>query len=244
MIRVGVSGGAGRLGRVLADAIDAADDLDLRCVYAPGHADEGFAVAAEAMAECEVVVEVTNPDVVMDNLDRWRSFGCHTVVGTSGFDAARLESLRNRWRDTAARCLVVPNFALGAVLMMRFAAMAAPHFEGAEIVELHHAGKRDAPSGTALATAARMRRAAQVDRSDDPPARGMDVDGVAVHSVRLPGLVAHQQVMLGNPGELLTITHDTNDRTAFVPGALLAIRRVGDLDEPVTVGLDRLIFDD
>lgn len=224
MISVGVSGAAGRMGRLVAEAVGPADDLELVGLYAPGHAGETVAgrVCTDDPADlagADVVVEVTVPDVVMDNLERWRVAGSHVVVGTSGFDEARIERLRRTWGSGPPNCLVVPNFSIGAVLMMRFAAEAAPHFAAAEIVELHHAAKVDAPSGTALATAAAM---------------GGDVP---IHSVRLPGLIAHQEVLLGSEGQVLTIRHDTTDRRSFIPGVLTAVRSVARL-HGVTVGLD------
>jgi 4-hydroxy-tetrahydrodipicolinate reductase len=227
VIAVGVSGAAGRMGRLVAEAVRDADDMELVGLYAPGHAEDTVAGQActddpDALATAEVVVEVTRPEVVMGNLDTWRKAGAHVVVGTSGFDQARLAQLDESWGSGPPNCLVVPNFSIGAVLMMRFAAEAAPHFDAAEIVEMHHATKVDAPSGTALATAAAM---------------GGDVP---IHSVRLPGLVAHQEVVLGSEGQTLTIRHDTTDRRSFMPGVLTAIRAVGDLPG-VTVGLDRLL---
>lgn len=227
MIRVGVSGAAGRMGRLVAGAIVASPDLELAGLYAPGHGSEqiaGYAAsdAPDALAEAEVVVEVTLPDVVMGNLRRWREFGAHAVVGTSGFDESRLTELRKMWGSGPPNCLIVPNFSIGAVLMMRFAAEAAAHFEAAEIIEMHHAGKVDAPSGTAVATSEVMG------------------GGVPIHSIRLPGLVAHQAVILGSDGQTLTIRHDTTDRASFMPGVLAAIRGVAGLPG-VTVGLDHLL---
>lgn len=227
MIAVGVSGAAGRMGRLVAEAVAAATDMTLVGLYAPGHAGERIAGLdcaddPRSLAGADVVVEVTRPAVVMDNLERWRADGSHAVVGTSGFDDARLDDLRNRWGSGPPNCLVVPNFSIGAVLMMRFAAEAARHFDAAEIVELHHSAKVDAPSGTAVATA-----------------RGMGGD-VPIHSIRLPGLVAHQAVILGADGEILTIRHDTTDRRSFMPGVLASVRAVGELPG-VTVGLDRVL---
>ena len=251
MTRVGVSGAAGRMGRLVAEAVAAVPDLELVAGYDPygaGQVAGGIAVTGDpaALEAAEVVVEFTNPAVVMENLARWAGMGRHAVVGTSGFDAARLEALRALWRGPG-NCLVVPNFSIGAVLMMRFAAQAAPHFAAAEIVELHHDRKADAPSGTALATAAGMaaaggRQERAVTAAETlPGARGAAAQGVPVHAVRLPGLLAHQEGLLGSPGETLTIRHDTTDRAAFLPGVLLAIRRVGSLSDPVTVGLEALL---
>jgi 4-hydroxy-tetrahydrodipicolinate reductase len=227
VIRVGISGAAGRMGRLIVAAVSGEADLQLVGLYAPGHAGEiihGVVCSEDpaAVADTDVVVEVTRPDVVLENLDRWRAQGTHVVVGTSGFDAGRLQALRDNWGAGPPNCLVVPNFSIGAVLMMRFAAQAAPYFQGAEIVELHHAAKVDAPSGTAVATAEAM---------------GGDVP---IHSVRLPGLVAHQEVILGSQGQTLTIRHDTTDRSSFMPGVLVSIRAVSDLPG-VTVGLDQLL---
>ncbi|MGH8874083.1 MAG: 4-hydroxy-tetrahydrodipicolinate reductase [Acidimicrobiia bacterium] len=240
MIRVGVSGAAGRMGRLVAQTVAEADGLELGGRYAPGH---GFDDPS-ALAGCEVVVEFTRPEVVMGNLRRWRDFGCHVVVGTSGFDEDRLAGLAGWWGEDPPNCLICPNFSIGAVLMMGFAETAARFFQGAEIVELHHEGKADAPSGTALSTAQRVgARLAGREAGHSGGivgVRGSRVSGVPVHSVRLPGLVAHQEVLFGNPGELLTIRHDSTDRASFLPGVLLAIRRVAELPG-VTVGLEALL---
>jgi 4-hydroxy-tetrahydrodipicolinate reductase len=193
-----------------------------------------------------VVVEFTRPDVVMENLRRWRDLGIHAVVGTSGFDEARLTEVREIWGSGPPNCLIVPNFSIGAVVMMRLAELAAPHFRAAEIIELHHDRKADAPSGTAVATAGRIAAAAEQQRDVESTeliagARGAEVAGVPIHAVRLSGLVAHQEVLLGGEGETLSIRHDTTDRAAFMPGVLLAVRRVAGLSEPVTVGLEPLL---
>jgi 4-hydroxy-tetrahydrodipicolinate reductase len=231
------------MGRLMVEALEAESDLELCGRYAPGHGHDDPA----ALAGCEVVVELTRPDVVMENLRRWREMGLHAVVGTSGFDGKRVAEVRAFWGSGPPNCLIVPNFSVGAVLMMRLAETAAPFFAAAEVVELHHDRKADAPSGTASATAERLAAAMGTQRrhtdstESAPGARGADLEGVRVHSVRLPGLVAHQEVLLGNPGETLTIRHDTTDRAAFLPGILLAIRRVADLPSPVTVGLDALL---
>lgn len=240
VIRVGVSGAAGRMGMLTCEAAEATPDLELSARFAPGH---GFDDAL-ALDDCDVVVEFAPTDLVMANLRMWREMARHVVVGTSGFDGIRLRELREMWGQGPEKCLVVPNFSVGAVLMMSLAERAAPFFSAAEIVELHHDRKADAPSGTALATAARMKpsgaRAAE-SKESVPGARGAEVGGVWVHSIRLPGLLAHQEVLLGNPGEVLTIRHDTNDRTAFVPGILLAIRSVASLEPGVSVGLEGLM---
>ncbi len=250
MTRVAVSGAAGRMGRLVAEAVAAAPDLELAALYDPGGAGEsvaGLEVAAdpEVVAGADVVVEFTHPSVVLENLDRWRRAGLHAVVGTSGFDAARLAEVRAAWGDGPPNCLVAPNFAIGAVVLMRFAELAAPHFAAAEVLELHHDGKADAPSGTALATAERIAAAAAQSRAVAGTelvagARGADVAGVPVHAVRLPGLVAHQEVLFGAEGQTLSLRHDTVDRRAFIPGVLLAVRRIA-ATPGVTVGLEPLL---
>ncbi|MCP4965385.1 MAG: 4-hydroxy-tetrahydrodipicolinate reductase [bacterium] len=251
MTRVGVSGAAGRMGKLVAETIAYATGFELAALYDPNA--EGIEVAGlkvsatpEVMMDTDVVVEFTNPDVVMENLKRWHALQRHAVVGTSGFGDERLAELESFWEAGAGNCLVVPNFSIGAVVMMRLAEIAAPHFDAAEVIEMHHDRKADAPSGTATATASRIAKAAAQKREVESKelvdgARGADVDGVPVHAVRLPGLVAHQAVMLGGMGETLTIRHDTTDRQAFMPGVVLAVRKVGDLPLPVTVGLDPLL---
>jgi 4-hydroxy-tetrahydrodipicolinate reductase len=251
MIRVGVSGAAGRMGRLVAAAVDADPDLDLAALYDPESAGvevAGRTVAGDpdALATVEVVVEFTRPDVVMGNLEAWRAAGLHAVVGTSGFDAARIDLVRSAWGEGPPNCLIVPNFSIGAVVMMRLSEIAAPHFRAAEVVERHHDAKADAPSGTAIATAERIAASAEQHRATEsrelvPGARGAAVSGVPVHAVRLPGYVAHQEVVFGGPGETLTIRHDTTDRGAFMPGVLLAVRSVAGLPDPVTVGLEPLL---
>ena len=239
------------MGRLVAGAVATASDLELIAAYDPGH--HGDAVSGltitddpKAVSDATVVVEFTTPAVVMDNLAAWRAAGVNAVVGTSGFDAERLAALRTAWGSGPPNCLVVPNFSIGAVLMMRFAELAAPHFAASEIVELHHDQKVDAPSGTALGTAARIvaaggRQERRVESTEAVAGvRGGDV-GVPVHSIRLPGLLAHQEVLFGTAGETLTIRHDSTDRVSFLPGVLLAVRGVGGLGQPVTVGLDGLL---
>ncbi len=248
---VAVSGAGGRMGRLVAETVDAAADLELGALFDPGHVGDvmaGRAICAdpEELASADAVVEFTEPDVVVANLDRWRSLGLHAVVGTSGFDRDRLETVRGRWGDGPPNLLIVPNFSIGAVLMMRLAEIAAPHFAAAEVIELHHDRKVDAPSGTAIATAERIAHTAEQQRAVESTelisgARGAAVGGVPVHAVRLPGLVAHQQVLFGGIGETLSIRHDTTDRTAFMPGVLAAIRAVANLKDPVTVGLDAVL---
>jgi 4-hydroxy-tetrahydrodipicolinate reductase len=239
-LKVGVSGAFGRMGMLTCEAVESVTDLELAARYAPGH---GFD-DARALSGCDVIVEFSRPDVVMDNLAQWRKLDAHVVVGTSGFDSQRIEAVGRLWADSAHNCLVVPNFSLGAVVMMWMAEKVSEYFTAAEVIEFHHDRKSDAPSGTAIATAERMHPAGTraVESTESlAGARGAEVDGVWIHSVRLPGLLAHQEVVLGNQGEVLTIRHDTTDRVAFVPGILIAIRSVGNLSGGVTVGLEPLL---
>ena len=251
MTKIGVSGAAGRMGRLTAETIAYATGFELVAAYDPDGAGQqvaGVEISAtpEVMLDADVVVEFTNPEVVMDNLRRWHTMGRHAVVGTSGFGEARLAEVDAFWDGTGGNCLIVPNFSIGAVVMMRVAEIAAPHFDAAEVIEMHHDRKADAPSGTAIATAQRIAAAGEQKRAVEGEelvtgARGAAVDGVPVHAVRLPGLVAHQAVMFGGMGETLTVRHDTTDRQAFMPGVVLAVRKVADLPLPVTVGLDALL---
>jgi 4-hydroxy-tetrahydrodipicolinate reductase len=239
------------MGSLVAEAVCAADGLELGPLYDPGHGGDEVAGSVitervDTMVAADVVVEFTEPGVVMGNLARWRSLGLHAVVGTSGFDQDRLDALTRQWGSGPPNCLVVPNFSIGAVVMMRLSEIAAPHFAAAEVIEMHHDHKADAPSGTAIATAGRISRAAGQHRAVESVeltagARGADVDGVPVHAVRLPGLIAHQEVLFGSTGETLTIRHDTTDRGAFMPGVLAAVRAVVDLEAPVTVGLEPIL---
>jgi 4-hydroxy-tetrahydrodipicolinate reductase len=247
------------MGRTVCEAIAAAEDLTLHSAIDPGAAGsevEGVAVVP-SLAELqdggglrgtamEVAVDFTHASAVMGNAEWCLSHGIHVVIGTTGLTAETLERLGELSSTGAANAFVAPNFALGAVLMMRFAAQAARHFDAAEVIELHHDGKADAPSGTAIATAraiAQERAGGWVAPGGDdahPGARGADVDGVRVHGVRLPGLLAHQEVIFGGPGQTLTIRHDTTDRTAFMPGVLMAIRAVASRPG-LTIGLDSLL---
>jgi 4-hydroxy-tetrahydrodipicolinate reductase len=248
MIQVGVLGARGRMGGTVVQAVTGADDLTVAA-----QVDEGD--ARDPLLPCDVVVDFTRPDVVLDNLRWCIGHGLNTVVGTSGFGDERLAQVRD-WLAPATdarpdvRVLIVPNFSVGAVLMMRFAQQAARFFDSAEVIELHHAAKADAPSGTALRTAAMIADARKdaglgpppdATTSELPGARGTVVDGIHVHSVRVAGLVAHQEVLLGGHGETLTIRHDSLDRASFMPGVLLAARRVGTLPPGLTVGLDALL---
>jgi len=249
MLRVGVSGAAGRMGGAVAARIGADPEFVVGGLFDPaGGQVGGMAISTEpdTIEGCDVVVEFTNPSVVMDNLATWRRMGVHAVVGTSGFTEERITAVRTSWGGGPPNCLIVPNFSIGAVLMMRFAEMAAPHFDAAEIVELHHDRKADAPSGTAVATASRIAEANPEQRraveSSElvPGARGASIKGIPVHAVRLPGLLAHQEVLFGAAGEILRIRHDTIDRSSFLPGVLLAVRGIGELPG-VTVGLDAVL---
>jgi 4-hydroxy-tetrahydrodipicolinate reductase len=249
--KVAVSGAGGSMGRLVAATVSAADDLELGALYDAYHNGEEIlegTITDDPMkvAGADIVVEFTEPRAVMGNLRRWQEYGVHAVVGTSGFTEFRFEELRKFWGAGPPNCLVAPNFSIGAVLLMRFAEMAAPHFAAAEVIELHHDRKADAPSGTALATAKRMRDAgspgdrAVVAEELEAGARGANLDGINVHAVRLPGLLAHQEVILGDAGQTLTLRHDSSDRVSFMPGVLLAVRAIEDLPG-VTVGIDGLL---
>lgn len=252
--KIGISGAPGKMGRLTIEALGAVDDLEISALYAPGHDGEdvlGHTCSGEpeALGECDVVIELTNPQVAPDNVRRWKDLGSHVVIGTSGYGAGQVAELTAEWDRSDQRCLVVPNFSIGAVLMMRFAELAAPHFASAEIIEMHHHDKPDAPSGTALNTAARMgaaRAAAGIEphergQESASGALGAEVEGVVVHSLRTHGAVAHQEVVLGGTGQYLSIRHDTTDYVAFAPGIVLALRSVASLEQPVTVGLDGLL---
>jgi len=241
-IRVGVLGARGKVGQAICAAVQAADDLELVATVDKDDSLESF-----TESNTQVVVDFTNPDVVMGNLKFLVERGIHAVVGTTGFDEGRLDEVRG-WLAGRPETgvLIAPNFAIGAVLSMRFAEQAARFFDSVEVIELHHPNKVDAPSGTAYRTAgliAAARDKAGVGRSPDATtqelegARGADVDGVRVHSVRLAGLVAHQEVLFGTQGETLTIRHDSIDRSSFAPGVLLGVREIANRPG-LTVGLD------
>jgi 4-hydroxy-tetrahydrodipicolinate reductase len=249
VIRVVVAGAAGRMGETVCTAVTGAEDMELI-----GRADPALGTSLTEMLQApqpsgppDVVVDFTRPDVALGNALACVRAGVHVVIGTTGFDVDELRSAyaagdeatyeeegsesgaRRKQGRPRANVLVAPNFAIGAVLMMRFAAEAARHMQKAEIIELHHDRKLDAPSGTAARTAKLM---AAASGGPEPP----------IHSVRLPGLVAHQEVILGDLGQTLTIRHDSIDRESFMPGVLLAVRRVGELEESPAVGLERLLF--
>jgi 4-hydroxy-tetrahydrodipicolinate reductase len=253
--RVGVVGARGRVGSEVCRAVAQADGLVLAACVArdTGTGDLGQPISAsiEALAEerVEVVVDFTHPDAVMDNLQWCIEHGIHSVVGTTGFTEERLGRVRDWVSGGDANVLIAPNFGVGAVLMMHFAQLAAPYFDSVEIIELHHPNKVDAPSGTARRTAelvagARTRLAPAPDATMPAQtldgARGATVAGVPVHSIRLAGLVAHQQVLLGGTGETLTIRHDSMDRSSFMPGVLLAVRSIADRPG-LTIGIESLL---
>jgi 4-hydroxy-tetrahydrodipicolinate reductase len=216
VLRVAVAGAAGRMGATTCDAVSGAEDMEL-----VGRADPALGVdVQDVLGDADVLVDFTRPDTALENIRLAVAAGVHAVVGTTGFDLDAVAAFPGD-----GKVLVAPNFAIGAVLMMRFAAEASRIMAKAEIIELHHDRKLDAPSGTAARTAELM-------------------DGdVPIHSVRLPGLVAHQEVILGDVGQTLTIRHDSTDRTSFMPGVLLAVRRVGTLERSPVVGLEHLLFD-
>jgi 4-hydroxy-tetrahydrodipicolinate reductase len=223
MIRVVASGAAGRMGQAVCEAVEGAEDMEL-----VARADPALGVElAEALDGADVVVDFTTPETAVANARACLERGTHAVVGTTGFD---LEQLREAAESATAgaNCLVAPNFAIGAVLLMEVAQRIAPHMPECEIVELHHDKKLDAPSGTAKRTAELIREAG--GNVHEP-----------IHSVRLPGLVAHQEVVFGGEGQTLSVRHDSIDRRSFMPGVLLAVRGVGALPEPFTVGLEKLL---
>jgi 4-hydroxy-tetrahydrodipicolinate reductase len=244
-LKVGVLGAQGKVGSVVCAAVDGAEDMELVAAV-----DQDDDIADVVAGGAEAVVDFTRPDVVMDNLEFCIDHGIHAVVGTTGFDEARLEQVR-AWleRSPETGVLIAPNFSIGAILMMRFAAEAARFYESVEIVELHHPDKVDAPSGTARRTAelvAAARREAGLALPPDATstglqgARGAVVDGIHVHGLRVRGLVAHQEVLLGGLGETLTIRHDSLDRASFTPGVLLGLRRIGS-SPGLTVGLEAFL---
>lgn len=252
MIDVLVVGAKGRMGAITAATVAGQADMRLAGLvdpsYAPGEASPApaFRSVSQALAEVKpaVAVEFSTPASVFENAGLLLGAGVHTVVGATGLTAQQVAQLAQTARSAGANLLVAPNFSVGAVLLMRFAREAARHYERAEIIELHHEAKVDAPSGTALRTASLMAEAAGSRLRPAPassaPSRGLADGVVSIHSVRLPGLVAHQEVLLGATGELLTLRHDSLSRESFMPGVLLAVRNVALLEE-VTVGLENLL---
>jgi 4-hydroxy-tetrahydrodipicolinate reductase len=242
-MRVAVLGAKGKVGATMVKAVADAPDLELSA-----QVDAGDPLSMLTDTGTEVVIDFTHPDVVMDNLNFLIDNGIHAVVGTTGFTEERITQV-HIWLSARpdVAVLIAPNFAIGAVLTMHFAKQAARHFESVEVIELHHPHKADAPSGTAVRTATLIAEA----RKGMPPnpdatstgldgARGADVDGVPVHSIRLAGLIAHQEVLFGTEGETLTIRHDSMDRTSFVPGVLLGVRKVAERPG-LTVGIEPLL---
>jgi 4-hydroxy-tetrahydrodipicolinate reductase len=262
-IRVGVFGAGGRMGRAVAHAIHAADGLELVAAVDPsfeginvsevtGIEEKHFSVVSDPMSlvangdpTVDVMVDFTHIDAARRNLDFCADHGIHAVVGTSGFTENDHGAIGTRF--TKSNCLIAPNFAIGAVLMIRFAELAAPFFDTAEIIELHHDAKVDAPSGTAVATAERL-ASTDATWSDDPTtsetiagARGAKGPaGIPIHSVRMRGMIAHQEILLGTTGQTLSLRHDSYDRSSFMPGVVLAVRRIGQVSG-LTVGLDRIL---
>ncbi|MBS1860885.1 MAG: 4-hydroxy-tetrahydrodipicolinate reductase [Actinobacteria bacterium] len=222
MTKVAVSGAAGRMGQTVCEAVEGAADLELS-----GRADPSLGVAlAEVLGDADVVVDFSIPDTALANVEECLAAGVHVVVGTTGFDLDAARAAAAKW--ASANCFVAPNFAIGAVLMMVAAQTIAPHMPEAEIIELHHDKKLDAPSGTAARTAELIEAAG--GHVHQP-----------IHSVRLPGLVAHQEVIFGGAGQTLRVRHDSIDRHSFMPGVLLAARKVGELPDHFTVGLEKLL---
>ena len=246
-LKVGVLGALGKVGQEICAAVEAADDMDL-----VARIDAGDDIAELSDAGAQAVVDFTHPDVVMGNLAYCIEHGIDAVVGTTGFDEARLATLREALGDApGSGVLIAPNFSIGAILMMRFATEAARFYESVEIVELHHPTKADAPSGTARRTAeliAAARREAgvgpvpdaTVDGASLDGARGAVIDGIHVHGLRIRGMIAHQEVVLGGLGETLTIRHDSLDRVSFTPGVLTGVRRIASAPG-LTLGLEHFL---
>ena len=245
-MKVAVSGALGRLGSVIAQGISNANDMELTAVYAPGHT--GKMVAEMEIEDsidkinAQIIVECAPPSVVMENLKKWHAKGTGVVIGTSGFTKNRIKELKSFWGEDDPGCLIVPNFSIGAVLMMRFAEMASAHFDSAEIIERHEDTKPDAPSGTALATAMRMgkyRNQSEQITNDEvvKGARGGLVSGVRVHSLRMKGILSDQEVAFSNLGEIFSIHHNSTSYESFVSGALVAIRYAHTM-KGVAIGLD------
>ena len=244
MIKVGVLGARGRMGSEVVKAVNEASDLELVAAL-----DLGDSLDALVSNGAQVVVDFTTPDSVMANLEFIISKNINAVIGTTGFDDARITKIKSLLASSKSGVLIAPNFAIGAVLMMEFATKAAKYFESAEIIELHHPNKVDAPSGTAARTADLMSKARKeaglapmpdATTSSLDGARGATVGDIPVHSVRVRGLVAHQEVLLGGIGETLSIRHDSIDRVGFMPGVLLGVRQV--ITHPgLTFGLENFM---
>lgn len=244
-VKVGVLGARGKVGREVCNGVQAASDLEL-----VAELDLGDSLQDLTDAGAEMIVDFTHPDAVMENLAFCIENGIHAVVGTTGFDEDRLAQLRSLLGpNPRSGILIAPNFSIGAILMMQFSAQAAKYYESVEIIELHHPTKADAPSGTAGRTATLIAQARRVAGLATPPdatstglegARGAEVDGIRVHSLRIRGMVAHQEVVLGGLGETLTLRHDSMDRASFVPGVLLGLRRIAGTPG-LTIGLEAFL---
>ncbi|NND14344.1 MAG: 4-hydroxy-tetrahydrodipicolinate reductase [Acidimicrobiia bacterium] len=236
-MKVAVSGARGKMGSIVVQAVQAAPDMEVVARF------EAFSDPS-IVAAAEVVVEFTRPDVVFKNIEAWRSLEVHAVLGTSGFTEERIGRLRDMWGTGPPNCLVVPNFSIGAVMAMRFSEMAAPFFQGADVIEMHQSAKADAPSGTALATAGKMADAGRFSPPTSEPilddTLGADLGGVGLHSLRQPVEIADQETRLSSPGEMLSIRHTAFDREAYIPGVLAAIRMIPELPG-VTVGLEAVL---
>jgi 4-hydroxy-tetrahydrodipicolinate reductase len=249
--KVGISGANGRMGRLTIKVIDASADLEVGGLYAPGRDNQKIddyilSGNRSTLENCDVIIELTHPEASDENVPVWKDFGANVVIGTSGYDTPRIEMLKRWWENYDSRCLVVPNFSIGAVLMMYFAELAAPHFESSEIIEMHHFDKPDAPSGTSLETARRMSEARNQTLHDRgvesvPGALGACVEDIPVHSLRVHGALAHQEVILGTTGQYLSIRHDTTKYEAFTQGVLLSLRRIESLSPGVTIGIDEML---
>lgn len=241
-MNIAVLGANGRMGQAICKRIESEPDLQL--VAAIGSQDD---LALVVDAEAEAVVDVTNAGAARENLPWLAERGIAAVVGTTGFDTADVDRFHTVFSAAERPCFLVPNFSIGAVLLMRFAEMAAPHFGSVEIVELHHNNKRDAPSGTARLTADKIATARTKPWETDATeqqlsgARGADVEGVRVHSVRLQGLLAHEEVLFGGPGQSLTLRHDSYDRESFMPGVVVALKALAELPVGVTKGLETVL---
>lgn len=248
MIKVAVIGAAGRMGKTVCEAVEDAPDMEL-----VARIDAGDQINAQTLSGAQVAVEFSVPSASDANVRAAVAAGTNVVVGTTGWTAERLDALENDLRGSGRAVLVAPNFAISAVLAMRFSAMAAKYFESVEVIELHHPNKVDAPSGTATVTAQKIAEARaeaglgpipDATESDPAGTRGGKIAGVPVHAVRLRGLVAHQETLLGNEGEQLTIRTDSFDRVSFMPGVLLAVRKLANHAEGLARGLDAVMDDE
>lgn len=237
MIKVAVSGAQGRMGTITVETVQAAPDMEVVARF-DAYSDPSM------VRDADVVVEFTRPNVVLKNAETWRAMGINAILGTSGFTEDKIAQLRDIWGAGPPNCLVVPNFSIGAVMAMRFSEIAAPHFQGADVIEMHQSAKADAPSGTAISTADRIADAGSFDAPTSEEilagTLGADHDGVGIHALRQPIEIADQEVRMSSPGEMLSIRHISFDRSSYMPGVLAAIRRIDDLPG-VTVGLEAVL---